>query len=865
MNQYKNDSIESNGKLIKIILNYYYWEKELLFQKSNNHLETKNKPFYIIDKNLMNKLKQLINYENLKEIIKDGNNNLSDLINEEDILTDNGNFKLDNSLYILEEDNILNELIKNKKFDLEIIPEEIYNSFVTFIGKNTIKVYGKKIDEKIIFEMEFQHHTIILIIFKEDSYIYNIFFIINNTNNTKNSFINSLLNQIENSNIIEFLQKCNIELNNIKNDLVKIDKYICRFIITKKIKLSLTKKKIHLINQFFTSLNKSDEKYNRALKTKEIRGNYSPCKIIDKEWMDNFIKFFNKYNDEINNNNDIQFSDLENYKKLMNNIPQLTQEKIEEGNFYILDELCLLNLFPLISIKEEEKKNFLDYQLFLINNNKGAIIINEEIYIFETKDNINKRFNYKKIKTSKKYEILYKTEVNQKYELTEENWKNLDSNGNEINEISDKEENNKNRLNDEKRTVQMNEEINQILDTLQKKEQELELKKKKLMEKEIELNNKLKEINDNKIVILKKDSVTLGLENLGATCYMNASLQCMAHCTEISEKILTWYKYSKDNNKTSKKLSYSYAEVLDNLFSLNENKEINKKYYSPVKFKDIIGKINSLFTGIQANDSKDLINFIIEKMHEELNPLGENVINNNNNNMSNNNLIDQSNELLTYNNFMNVYRKNYHSFLSEYLYAIQKTVNVCCFCCSMTYNFQAYNFLIFPLLEAKKYTLMNIYHNPYFNVQNYVLNLYDCFKYFQKIERFTGPNKFYCNKCKSLQDSNYCSLLYNTPTVLIIVLNRGKDNKDFTENVNFDTKIDLSNFIQDKNDLGLYYLIGVVVHVGDSSMNGHFFAYCRSHFTSPWYKYNDSFVSLSSENEIYSVGKPYILFYHKFQ
>ena len=77
--------------------------------------------------------------------------------------------------------------------------------------------------------------------------------------------------------------------------------------------------------------------------------------------------------------------------------------------------------------------------------------------------------------------------------------------------------------------------------------------------------------------------------------------------------------------------------------------------------------------------------------------------------------------------------------------------------------------------------------------------------------------------------------------------------------------IDISNFLQDKNDLGLYYLIGVVVHVGESSMNGHFFAYCRSHFSSPWYKYNDSIVSLSSENEIYSVGNPYILFYHKFQ
>ena len=76
----------------------------------------------------------------------------------------------------------------------------------------------------------------------------------------------------------------------------------------------------------------------------------------------------------------------------------------------------------------------------------------------------------------------------------------------------------------------------------------------------------------------------------------------MAHCHEISEKILTWYNYSKDNNKKSKQLTYYYAELLDYLYLLNTNKDINnnyqKKYYSPRKFKEIIGKLNSLFQGI---------------------------------------------------------------------------------------------------------------------------------------------------------------------------------------------------------------------------------------------------------------------------
>ena len=150
-------------------------------------------------------------------------------------------------------------------------------------------------------------------------------------------------------------------------------------------------------------------------------------------------------------------------------------------------------------------------------------------------------------------------------------------------------------------------------------------------------------------------------------------------------------------------------------------------------------------------------------------------------------------------------------------------------------------------------------------MQNYTLNLIDCFKYFQKIDFFEGPNQIFCNKCQSMQNANYCNVLYNVPTILCLVLNRGKDNLDFKENITFGSKLDLTDYVQDKNDSAIYYLIGVVVHVGDSSMSGHFFAYCRSHFKSLWYKYNDAIVTSVNENEIYTVGTPYILFYHKYQ
>ena len=599
-------------------------------------------------------------------------------------------------------------------------------------------------------------------------------------------------------------------------------------------------------------LDLSNAKYNKALKLQEIRSNYTPCKIINKKWMEDFINL-----DKEKNKN-------KKFKELIQNFKKVSQEDIENNEFYIIDENCFVSLFPLIGQLEQHKDKYLDYQIYLNKSNKGAIIIKEDIYIFQTKNDINKRYSYEKIQNVNKYKYLYDMAINPDYELTEEKWK-------ELKNFNKKNENSKNKLNEEKRSFPIisEEEINRLLDSLNKKEKELSQIKENLMKKEIELNKKITEINNNKKVILNKKLPTIGLQNLGATCYMNAVLQCIAHFHEISEEILTWYKYSNDPNKKNKKLSYEFAEVLNNLYiehlNQNQNNNIynyksNNKSYAPSKFKQIVGELNPLFRGIQANDSKDIMNFIIEKMHDELNALRPNNIKN-----KDEYIQDQTNLLQTFNFFKTEFAINHHSVLSDYLYGVQKSITLCCNCNTMIYNFQAYNFLIFPLLDVKNFIYMNNFQNPFFIMQNYVLNLIDCFKYFQKIDVFTGPNQIYCNRCRCLRNANYCTLLYNVPTILCIVLNRGKDNKDFLENINFGSQLDLTDFLQDKNDFGLYYLIGVVVHVGDSSMSGHFFAYCRSHFTSPWYKYNDSIVTLSNEKEIYSVGKPYILFYHKYQ
>ena len=178
------------------------------------------------------------------------------------------------------------------------------------------------------------------------------------------------------------------------------------------------------------------------------------------------------------------------------------------------------------------------------------------------------------------------------------------------------------------------------------------------------------------------------------------------------------------------------------------------------------------------------------------------------------------------------------------------------------YTFQCFSFLIFPLLDTKKYctTLRNLDYN------NYILNLEDCFIYNQKIDCFfTQDNMMYCNYCGGLRPSMMCTKIYTAPLVLILILNRGKGNLDFQEPFIFWENINLTNYLEYKDQDNNYFLIGVVSHLGESGAGGHFIAFCRMSPQDSWYRYNDSMVSISNFNEINNCGTPYILFYQKVQ
>jgi ubiquitin C-terminal hydrolase len=383
----------------------------------------------------------------------------------------------------------------------------------------------------------------------------------------------------------------------------------------------------------------------------------------------------------------------------------------------------------------------------------------------------------------------------------------------------------------------------------------LKTKNKEILEKNLLLEKERKNLYEENL-LLKKTPILVGLNNIGATCYMNATLQCLSNTDELTKFFLNKFKY--EPNDKNKIISNAYYNVIKDLW----NRNINNKSFSPNEFKEKLSQENPLFAGIAANDSKDLINFLLERFHNELNEIQKDNIQYNNYVSYQIKPNDQLDKQKMLNIFTNEFKEKYNSIISNLFYGLLETKSQCQQCKYIKYNFQVYSFIEFPLERVNQYCFMTGKRNNYNmnNNKNPDIDLYECFEYYNNLELMTGDNQMYCNICNCNCDSLYGSLLYSTPNYLIINLNRGRG-AVYECNVNFPEQLNLYNFVTFKNGNTVYELYAVICHIGPSSMSGHFIAFCKNRIDKKWYKYNDAFVTLCQNSNEYRSGMPYILFY----
>ena len=171
--------------------------------------------------------------------------------------------------------------------------------------------------------------------------------------------------------------------------------------------------------------------------------------------------------------------------------------------------------------------------------------------------------------------------------------------------------------------------------------------------------------------------------------------------------------------------------------------------------------------------------------------------------------------------------------------------------------------MIFPLEEVRKYKLMLNNNN---NINNNIneVDIMDCFEFDRKISCMSDDNAMYCNYCRQTFNSSMCTKLATGPEILIIILNRGKG-IEFNVKINFYENLNLANYIELQNTGYQYELFGVITHIGESGMGGHFIAYCKEYWTNQWLKFNDAIVDSvkNFKSEVIDFAMPYLLFYKK--
>ena len=354
----------------------------------------------------------------------------------------------------------------------------------------------------------------------------------------------------------------------------------------------------------------------------------------------------------------------------------------------------------------------------------------------------------------------------------------------------------------------------------------------------------LKNINSKQIQGKKDPNHCLGLENIGANCYMNATIQCLCHVSNIKNYFQDKQLVYKDINNKKCELTKEFNKLVNNLWKEPSG---NKNYYTPTDFKNCISKMKPLFRGIVANDSKDLIIFLYETMHDEINKRGQYQA------------INAVDELSLFRN--DYYSKNSSFLIKTFYFEIQSNIKCqTCYFNKSSYNIA--NILIFSLEKVRK-CKTSLCKEGFI----YEVTLEDCFEYYQSEELLNGNNQIYCNNCYRMADATTKNLLFTSPEVMTIILKRGKE-LEFEVNFEYPLVLDIDKYVIQKtdNDNNKYELICVLSQFGEC-MSGHFIAFCKSPVDDEWYCYNDAIITLIDGPSHQSSGNydgiPYVLYYQK--
>ncbi|CAR30351.1 ubiquitin-specific protease DOA4 [Lachancea thermotolerans CBS 6340] len=376
--------------------------------------------------------------------------------------------------------------------------------------------------------------------------------------------------------------------------------------------------------------------------------------------------------------------------------------------------------------------------------------------------------------------------------------------------------------------------------------------------------------NGSKPLTRRNTNFTVGLTNLGNSCYMNCIIQCLLGTHELTQIFLddSYKNHVNLNSKLGSKgvLAKYFSQLIHTMqqqaasASTKQNSG-DKTAVQPLHFKVACGSINSLFRSSSQQDCQEFCQFLLDGLHEDLNQCGGNPA-----------LKELSEEAegirekLCMRIASSIEWERYLTTdfsvivdLFQGQYASQLTCKVCG---RTSTTYQPFSVLSVPVPSGSK------------------CDIIDCFKEFTKVETLEKDEQWSCPRCKCKQPSTKKITITRLPRNLVIHLKRF-DNLLHKNNifVSYPHTLDLTPFWANDFDGRLppgvaelptrgqvppfnYNLYAVACHFG-TLYGGHYTSYVDKGDKAGWCYFDDtSWRKAKSQGECITLSA-YVLFYHR--
>ena len=317
---------------------------------------------------------------------------------------------------------------------------------------------------------------------------------------------------------------------------------------------------------------------------------------------------------------------------------------------------------------------------------------------------------------------------------------------------------------------------------------------------------------------------TIGLENLGNSCYMNAVLQVLAQTQDLVNYMMSERSTQEVSVNTRLEARGPVAEELTQLLRIIWSRRPHN--VAPNRFRAAISARHKDFGDMQMHDAHEFLILLLEWLHTDLKPAVAPAAP----------LPVSSADIANVENGGQIWRQlqqTHGSIVTQLFYGLQKSTLQCTACGFESATFEPFSLLSLPL-RSPTVGRASLQH---------------CLDQYLHRDLIADWS---CPKCKNRHDAYKKLDLWGLPPVLIFHLKRFSfaDNtaSKADAHVSFPMRdLDMSQLStgpRSSTHSMVYDLYGVVEHHG-SQNNGHYTAYCFNQPVNSWFSMNDAITKKS--------------------